>query len=68
MWWGEEMWWWIRCPGVSALRTGVELGTRLVAVVERWGVLAHEGVVSVVVVGGGAISSSTPVLLYSTGR
>lgn len=46
MWWGQELWWWIRGPCVDALWTGVDLGVGLVAVVERWGVLTHEGVVS----------------------
>ena len=40
--WSEEKWWWIWSPGVDALWAGIDLGRiRLVAVVERWGVLAH---------------------------
>lgn len=49
MWWREDKGWWVRCPCVDALWTGIDLGIRLVAVLERWGVLAHE---EVVVVGG----------------
>ena len=51
MWWGEELWWWVGGPGVDALWTGVDLGIRLVAMVERRGVF-HEGAVLKVVRGG----------------
>jgi hypothetical protein len=47
VWWGEEKGWWVRCPGVDALWTRIDLGMRLVAVLEWWGVLAHEEVVVV---------------------
>lgn len=46
MWWGEEIWRWVWGPGVGALRTGVDLGIWLVAVVEWRGVLAHGRAVS----------------------
>jgi len=49
VWWGEEKLWWVRCPGVDTLWAGIDLGIRLVAVVEWWGVLAHEEFVSKVV-------------------
>lgn len=43
MWRGEEVGrLWVRCPGVNALRTVVDLGIGLVAV-EGWRVLAHGG-------------------------
>ena len=67
MWWGEEIWRWVWGPSVGALRTGVDLGVWLVAVVEWRGVLAHGRAVSRVARGWEDDLLPIAMFLYPTG-